>query len=498
MPSAKASVPHNRKRQLSEAEPETASPPQPTAKRQKLEDHQRHRTPSSFWDNLSRQWLTRRTLREFDRRTVWPTVPIPPYRTGKQNINLAKLKRFARHGGPYLGDIRGYPDPETSYHPTMDSSQSGSRKRAKTGRESATSSSTRKTSAYDPPFEQHLIDHGVYPEGYGDNEDFEEPANIEDINRRLAQPRSSLSPSRFTREQFLDFKKKSREALTENKVMSKVFPIIAGTADIPSQENLRFTNLQDLTDGSITKAQPDFYDGARPEDLNKQIREELGPYIVPSTNTAAPCLPNFFTEGKGPDGSAPVCKLQAMYDGALGARGMHELRSYVDPETAYDNNAYTITSTYHGGTGTLSMYTTHPVESTNPKHQTEYRTTQLNSYAMTGNPEGFRQGAAAWRNGRDLTRDGRKELIDAANEKALNAKSPGFGSSIQSFVSLSSNEPIQPESETSADELTLDHGMFQRSSHTTPVQAQVKPLPNITSNRRTKRGSRTDKGTKGT
>ena len=75
---------------------------------------------------------------------------------------------------------------------------------------------------------------------------------------------------------------------------------------------------------------------------------------------------------------------------------------------------------------------------------------------MAGNPEGFRQGATAWRNGRDLTRDQRKGLIDAANEKALNAESPGFGSSVQSFVSLSSNEPIQPESETSADELALD------------------------------------------
>ena len=27
------------------------------------------------------------------------------------------------------------------------------------------------------------------------------------------------------------------------------------------------------------------YDGSLPADLNKQIREELGPYIVPSTNT---------------------------------------------------------------------------------------------------------------------------------------------------------------------------------------------------------------------
>ena len=107
MLSVKAPVSHNRKRQLSSAQPETDFSPQPAAKRYKLEDHQRHRTPSSFWDNLSRQWLTRRALREFDRRTVWPTAPIPPYRTGKENIDIGELKRFARHGGPTLGDIRG-------------------------------------------------------------------------------------------------------------------------------------------------------------------------------------------------------------------------------------------------------------------------------------------------------------------------------------------------------------------------------------------------------
>ena len=368
----------------------------------------------------------------------------------------------------------------------MDSSQSGSRKRAKTGRESGTSSSTRRTSAYDPPFEQHLIDYGIYPEGYSDDKDFEEPANIEDINRRLAQPRSSLSPSRFTREQFLDFKKKNREALTESKVMSKAFPIIAGTANIPSQENLRFTNLQDLTDGSITKAQPDFYDGARPEDLNKQIREELGSYIVPSTNTAVPCLPNFFTEGKGPKGHIDVSKNQAMYDGALGARGIHELRSYVDPDTAYDNNAYTITSTYHPS-GLLTMYTTHPVKSRNPNHPTEYRMTQLKGWHMTSDPETFRQGTTFWRNGRDLTRDGRKELIAAANAKALNAETPGLDSSTQSLVSLSSYEPALPESETSADELALDLGVFHSSNHTTPVQARTKAPPKGSSNGRLKK-----------
>ena len=177
--------------------------------------------------------------------------------------------------------------------------------------------------------------------------------------------------------------------------MGKAFPIIAGTSDIPSQENLLFGNLKHLTDGSITKAKPDFYDGSRPADLNKQIREELGPYIVPSTNTAAPCLPNFFTEGKGPNGNTAVCKRQALYDGALGARGVHKLRSYVDLETAYDNNAYTITSTYHGGTGALKLYSTHLTPSMSPEIPIEYRMTQLNGWDMTGNPDTFRQGASA-------------------------------------------------------------------------------------------------------
>lgn len=183
--------------------------------------------------------------------------------------------------------------------------------------------------------------------------------------------------------------------------MSKAFSIIAGTPDIPSQENLLFENLKHITDGSITKAKPDFYDGSRPADLNKHVRKELGPYIVPSTNTAAPCLPNFFTEGKGPNGNTAVCKNQALYDGALGARGMHELRSYVDSETAYDNNAYAITSTYHGGSETLTVYTTHPIPFKYPKTSTEYRMTQLRSFAMTDASDTFQQGARVLRNARE-------------------------------------------------------------------------------------------------
>ncbi len=142
--------------------------------------------------------------------------------------------------------------------------------------------------------------------------------------------------------------------------MRKSFPITTGDANISFQENIPFGNLEDLTDGSITKAKPDFYDGSKPARLHKRVREKLGHYIVPSTNESAPCLPNFFAEGKDPTGSAPVARRQALYDGALAARGVHMLRSYIDPETAFDNKSYTITSTYHGGTGTLAIFANHP------------------------------------------------------------------------------------------------------------------------------------------
>lgn len=368
----------------------------------------------------------------------------------------------------------------------MSSSQSGSRNRAKSRGTSDKSSNTRKSSAYDPGFEQHLIDHGIYPHGheYTDEDSSVYPDNWEEINERLAQPRPSLSPSRFSREAFRKFEKKNMQALTEGTVMSKAFPIIIGDADIPSQENIPFGNLKDLTDGSITKAKPDFYDGSQPAALDKRIREELGPYIVPSSNKSAPCLPNFFAEGKGPTGSAPVAKRQACYDGALGARGVHELRSRIDPETAFDNNAYTITSTYHGGAGVLSIYTTHTTPSNNAEGPIEYRMTQLNAFAMTGNPDTFRQGASALKNARDWAKETREELITAANSILPDTRSSTVESPATSMLSSSTNESAQIESDTSTDELAMNPPADTRSAYNTPTDMRSNHSSNSSSNRR--------------
>ncbi|KAI4149092.1 MAG: hypothetical protein LQ340_004797 [Diploschistes diacapsis] len=82
--------------------------------------------------------------------------------------------------------------------------------------------------------------------------------------------------------------------------------------------------------------------------------------------------------------------------------------------------------------------------------------TQLRGWDMTDNPDTFRQGAGALRNAREWAKEKREELIAAANGKVPDAEHSDLVSSTQSFVSLSSDEPVRLESETSADELALD------------------------------------------
>ena len=355
----------------------------------------------------------------------------------------------------------------------MPPSQSTSRTQTKstntlgesTGKTSTTK--TKKTSPYDPNFEQHLVDHGVYPDDheFPDGREPQRPSNEEEILDRLAQPRSSLSPSRFSRQSFLDFKQMNSRALSEDKVKETVYPILAGSAKIPSERGKLLANWEPLTDGTLVTAKPDVYDGANPAQIRKSIRESLGSYILPSTQHTSPALPNFFVEVKGPDGSAAVARRQACYDGALGARGMHSLQNFgVEESKTFDNNAYTLTTTYHSGTGTLQIYTTHPTQPLDSNSSPEYHMTQLRSFAMTDTAERFREGAGALRNARDWTKEQRERLITIANTRFLEMQvnsrvDARMESTSVSFsnsqLSLSSRGAVLQDSQTSVDEVVL-------------------------------------------
>ena len=113
-----------------------------------------------------------------------------------------------------------------------------------------------------------------------------EPRNWDYINERLAQPRSSLSPSKFSKEQHKAFVRIDAGAAKEGQVKKSVIPIIEGTIKDPKTTSgeIPFTNLAPLvTDQNLVRGNPDIYHGARPEQLERRVRDELGHYIVLST-----------------------------------------------------------------------------------------------------------------------------------------------------------------------------------------------------------------------
>ena len=313
-------------------------------------------------------------------------------------------------------------------------------------------------------FQQNLIDHGVYPEEYEypDGRVPPVPDNWEEINQRLTQPRSSLSPSQFSDGAFRKFKRADAQASKENKVTDSVIPIIEGEIGNGRcvSGGIPLTNFDHLTDGTISSGNPDRFYGACPEQLNRRIRNELSDRIVPSTQQDLPIAPNFFLAAKGPDGNAAVARRQACYDGALGTRGIQSLQSYGQSEPVYDNKAYTITSIYNDGQ--LKLYTSHPGQPTGPGNRPEYYMHQVKAWAMTSDSDTFRRGATAYRNARDWTKEKRDGFIETANGRMPDTatESQSLRSSACERESISTAGPVLVQSDTSADELDLEEQTY--------------------------------------
>ena len=354
----------------------------------------------------------------------------------------------------------------------MSQSTSQSRKRASGSDRSGTKSS--KSSVYSGDFEQKLIDRGIYPKGYEFWDDRNPPpsTNLKDIRRRLIQPRPSLSPSKFSESDFEEFGQKIDRARFEPKAMAKVVPIIAGDSDDrhPSEADVPFGHLEPV-DKDLVKPVPDIYYGAKPEQIDPRVRDELGKYIVPSNDTSLLAVPNYFVEGKSAKGRGDVAMRQACYDLTVGARAMHQLQNYGASTSVYDGNAYTIANTYQNGN--LQMYATHPTEPKLPGGQPGYHMTQLRSVALGDTADRFREGARAYRNGRDWAKEQRDQFIAAANEMAQrrSAEQTPFSTVENSRNSLSTAvEANFAESDTSTDELALGNNLVsKRPRRATPT-----------------------------
>lgn len=343
---------------------------------------------------------------------------------------------------------------------SQSSAQSRKRGHASSSSKSSGTGKTRTTTPYSGEFEQKLIDQRVFPDGHRKTDGCRPPKrnNVKEIMDALSRLRSSLSPSAFSGDAFEDFQDNNRRARSESNAMADLLLVIVGPQDkqYNTTGDLPFNRLKKF-DPDISVPKPDRYYGARPAQIEARVRCELDEYIIPSNRTSLPAAPNFFLEGKSASGRPDVAQRQAMYDGAVGARGMLHLQNYGNANTAYDGNAYTISSTYHPGTGTLQMYATHPRQSA--IGETEYYMTQLRAYAMTDTSESFCNGAAAYRNAREWTQQQRDHFIDNANAAAsrvtIESVSPNQTESMTGTPSTAAMRPCS--SETSADELAVDH-----------------------------------------
>ncbi|KAL5114707.1 hypothetical protein ACEQ8H_007441 [Pleosporales sp. CAS-2024a] len=365
MPGPAVPASRSRKRQRFEAA-QLEETSQRAAKRQRFDRQSQPPAPHAphildrpfiftFWDTLSKVWLTRNALKELDKRTRGACPTPRPASSAITAHSKQSTVQYTKRASPCVR--------------TMSSRRSNHRSR---GLASAATQSTlptmdtqmtTSTGPYCQNFEQILVDNGIYPDGY-------------------EYPNGGLPP------------------LPDRRCRSGAVP---------------FGNLKNLTDPPPTQGKPDVYYRARPKQLERGVRDALDHHITPSTQGDLPVAPNFFTKVKGPDGSLAVADRQACYSGALGARAMHSLQMYERTEGRFDSNAYTITNTYHGGT--LTMYTSHigPAQAMGERHETFMH--ELIGCRLTSSSDAFRAGATAYRNARDWAQEQRDTAIAQANHR---------------------------------------------------------------------------------
>ncbi|KAG9228449.1 hypothetical protein BJ875DRAFT_489859 [Amylocarpus encephaloides] len=383
--------------------------------------------PPNFWDKLSNIWLTEGALEELDRRSSPPTRhsssqgkskggnhPVADFLAHCSTRSLEEIDMLSRHGGPDLSDLRGY------------------RKFMEISRKTRTTTNAitiKITGPHDRNFHQDLIDSGVYPDEYEypDGKVPPRPNNWKEINKRLAQRRSSLSQSQISDSLFRKFKRLNAHAFKEEQTSISVIRVLEGeNNDIKCLSGkIPFTNLNHLIDGNIIPGNPYLFYGARPRTAEPASSHKARPLYRSSTQYDLPIIPNFFLAAKGTGGALAVAERQSCYDGALGARGMHYLQLYGQDESMYDNTSSTITAIYYGGQ--LKIYATHSAQPNGPGGRPEYYMTQINTWGMTGNVENFLQGASAFKNARDWAKEQRDRSIRQANERQSNEPPVGSG-----------------------------------------------------------------------
>lgn len=265
----------------------------------------------------------------------------------------------------------------------------------------------------DDNFGQHLTDYEIHAE----DSYLTKPNNWKELRSMVARPRQ-IVPSESYDAQYKAFCQAKRENVDNRDVRKNITPLIRGSSPFYSDGGHSFQNVSDITNGSIVKVKPDFYDGVHYSLLEKKVYTELRPFVRPLVAKTTPVVPNFFGVFRGRKPAASEVELIARYSGAIGARGIHKLRSFgvEDLATVYDNKAYTISATYYEGL--LTLYAHRLIAPSVPGGRDRYRMTRIRRFDLEDNPGAFRKGVEALQNAREWAKEKREKLVAAANARA--------------------------------------------------------------------------------
>ena len=375
---------------------------------------------TSLYDHISPIRLYPHALKEFNRRNDRIPKPTPPSPgSGLSNIPrhcqqvTTELQRFARAGGPDLNDLRGYIVPTTISLRESEDLAMGPKRKAENQHETESDSKRTKTSrAYDANFETLLETRNVKLPDW----DTPRPANYDELVAVMKRPASKPVGREVLNSEYEKIYKCIRQATSEDMVKTEVFTIIRGNDDekYPRAMNKLCTGWARLfPDIELSRAKPDYLEGLSSGSESRLLRQQLKAYVAPLEK--GPCLPNFFLELKGPDGTIECAMRQALYDGALGARGMLYARRAATTDNEFDEVAYTFSGIY--ASENLRLYAhwvTQPLGDNTAYH---YHMYLLGQFFMTTSAEDCQTAVMAFRNLRDHAAQLRTSIGKEAERK---------------------------------------------------------------------------------
>ncbi|KAL3476810.1 hypothetical protein BJX99DRAFT_258144 [Aspergillus californicus] len=354
--------------------------------------------------NASQHRLTKRTLIEL-RRSADVVQSVPklsrrPSRSAAVYLHKCtpaysrELKKFSQRGGPDLTDLRRYPAPAGfrawSVEPTFQDRKSWEDAHSPAAAAGKSPRALR--------FEDHLINHQLYPWCRIPN------------SGQSTSPRPSAFPETTASRMFSKLAVTYWTTKSEQELKAAVISALEGNDSSNEGRGIQFENLAPLTSTGgavLVNARPDVVHGARAEQLNREIREELDGLIVPSTEADdIPIASNFFLLIASAEASSAEVERDACYYSALTARGMYALRLYRQNRPVNEKSGYIVTATY--SLGVLELYST---------CMADYRTGRIGAWPLHGKLETFLEGVNAYRNARDWAKQQRDEAIRVANAR---------------------------------------------------------------------------------